>query len=902
MKFFSRGPGYQLYLTRQEALIKLEGARREGAESAGRSLALKLIGSNSDSKIEGLDPLPGKSNYFIGNDPSEWRTDVPNYSRVRYREVYSGIDLVYYGDRRQFEYDLVVAPHADPRQINLALEGATQIKTSEDGELLVSIGEEELRMRKPFVYQDVDGERREVTGNYSINERGRVCFAIGAYDPNYQLVIDPVVDYSTYFGGSGTDVGYGIAVDQNGNVYVTGQTSSPNFPLQNPFSSTMGGIGDAFVIKLSSGGTSLVFATYIGGRNFGERGWAIAVDKAGNVYFTGETNSLNFPTVKPAQGGFRGNGDAFVAKLNIQGNTLLYSTYLGGSFFDASYGIALDRFDNAYITGRTDSANFPVKGAIQAQRRGLHDAFVTRLNADGAIVYSTYLGGNAPMDGESDNEAGYGITLDKLLNVYVTGYTSSPTFPTVNAAQPNFGGVEDAFITKINPSGSAIVNSTFLGGNSVDNARSIAVDSYGAAYVTGFTISADFPQVNPLQPGYGGNIDGFVTKLSAAGTSFVYSTYFGGNGAENTGLASDNIPSCAIAVDNFGHAYLTGMTESPNLPVINAIQPMLRGNTDAFVAKLDAAGTGLIYSTYLGSSFTSEDNLDFLERGTNLAVDSFNNVYVIGQVLGNDFPTVFPFQRNYGGGSSDLFITKISTPDLMTILPVSAASFSGAAFSPESIVSVFGSNLASGFEIPAGFPLPTTLRGTSVTVKDSNGVDHFAPIFFVAPTQINFQVPAATAPGKATITVSNETANLSTTIWISSVSPGLFAANSNGEGVPAAFVLRMKGDGTMSFEAIAEANDLGVFFPSPIDLGPESDRLFLILFGTGLRNRSSLSNIKAQIGGVDVPVLYAGLQGDFVGEDQINLPIPRSLAGRGEVALTLVVDGMNANPVSINVR
>jgi uncharacterized protein (TIGR03437 family) len=891
IRFISHVAGYKLYLTNRKALMDWSGAR----------LTLNVIGSKTDSKAEGWNALPGKSNYFIGDDPNNWRTDIPNYSSVRYREVYPGVDLIYYGNQRQLEYDFVVEPRADPAQIGLALDGADKIELDKEGDLLVAVGDQQLRMRKPYVYQDVDGERRQIAGRYLIDRGNLIRFQLGDYDPDHRLIIDPVLDYSTYLGGGGTDVGYGIAVDQAGNVYVTGQTGSLNFPTKNPFDSTLDGASDAFVVKLNATGTALVFATYIGGRNPGDRGWAIAVDKAGNVYFTGETNSLNFPTVNAAQPIFRGNGDAFVAKLNIGGNVLLYSTYLGGSFFDGAYSIALDRFDNAYVTGRTDSANFPIKNAMQPQIRGQRDVFVTRLDADGGMVYSTYLGGEAPTAGDRDEETGYGIALDALQNVYIAGFTNSPTFPTVNAIQPAFGGVEDAFITRLNAADASISYSTFLGGSRVDNARGVAVDSFGNAYITGYTVSLDFPQVNPLQPGYGGNIDAFVAKVNASGSALIYSSYFGGSSAENNGLISENIPSCAIAVDNFGNAYLTGKTESPNLPVINAVQGTFRGVNDAFIAKVDPVGTALIYSTFLGSTFIGDNG--FEERGLGIAVSGFGVAYVTGQVLKNDFPIVNAAQKDFGGGLSDAFIVRLSTPDLTTIAPVSAASFYGAAHAAESIVAVFGTGFAAGTQPASGLPLPMTMLGASVTVKDFNGVDRFAPLFFVSPNQINFQMPAGTPEGKATITVTTaQNANLSTTVWVNNVAPALFSANANGQGVPAAFALRVKADGSQSYEPVAQFNNLGQLAPLPIDLGPESDQVYLILFGAGLRNRSSLANVKAQIGGVDAPVFFAGPQGEYVGQDQVNLLIPRSLAGRGETQLILRVDGMIANPVTINVR
>jgi uncharacterized protein (TIGR03437 family) len=894
--FIARGPGYTLFLNSSEAIFAL---KPDGTNKS--AIRLKLLGASASSAAEAIDPLPGRSNYFIGNDPGLWRTNVPSYSRVRYREVYPGVDVVYYGARaRRLEYDFVVAPHSDPRRINLSFEGADEIGLDEQGDLLVGAGAEQVRMLKPVVYQEANGERQEIAGEYVVNDHHRIGFQIGDYDAARTLIIDPIVDYSTFFGGSATDIAYGIAVDEQGNTYITGQTSSPNFPTKNPFEETLGGANDAFVMKLNAQGNTVVFSTYIGGRNPGDRSWAIAVDRAGNVYFTGETTSVNFPTVNAAQPNYRGGIDAFAAKLSNDGAVLLYSTYLGGALPEVAYSIALDRFDNAYITGRAESLNFPTKNPLQSSLRGQRDAFVTKFSADGGIVFSTYLGGE-PAAGGRDEEAGYGIALDALSNIYITGFTTSPNFPLVNPIQGNFGGVEDAFVTKLNPAASAIVYSTYLGGLRVDEGRGIAVDGQGAAYVTGYTLSSDFPRANALQPLYGGSGDAFVTKLNAAGTALIYSTFLGGAGAENSGLASDTTPSGAITVDSLGNVYVTGRTDSPNFPLVRAIQAELRGDNDAFVAKLDPAGSALIFSTFWGSTFTGLTGFD--ERGLSIAIDRNRSIYVTGQMLKSDFPTFSPVQRDYGGGLSDAFITKISAPDIVSVAPVSAASFNGASLAPEQIVAAFGLGLANGTEIATTVPLPTSLLGASVKVKDKTNVERSAPLFFVSPSQINFQIPPGTATGKTTITIANQqNLELSATVWIENSAPGLFAANANGQGVAAAVVLRVRGDGSFTFEPVAQPDGQGQFIAVPIDLGAETDQVFLILFGTGIRNRSAIEKVIVQAGGVAAPVLFAGAQGSFVGQDQVNVRLPRTLAGRGDVAVTMTVDGQIANSVSVYIR
>ncbi len=916
-EFIARGQGYTFFVNSTESVLAL----KTGVKSRKRSSAIKMkllnaSSASSASSAEATGLLAGKSNYFIGNDPAGWRTDIPNYSRVRYRGVYPGVDVVYYGAQRRIEYDFVVSPHSDPRKIKLAFEGAEKIAVDEQGDLLLDIGGEQLRMRKPIVYQESNGARRQIESRYilldddsairnpqSAIRNPAVGFQIGDYDTSEILIIDPVLEYSTFYGGSGTDIAYGIAVDRQGSVYITGQTSSLNFPTHDPLDATMDGANDAFVVKLNPRGNAVVFSTYIGGRNPGDRGWAIAVDQAGNIYFTGETTSLNFPTVNAAQPNFRGGIDAFAAKLNIQGNDLLYSTYLGGGFTDVAYAIALDRFDNAYITGRTESSNFPARNPLQPTLRGQRDAFVTRFSPDGAILFSTYLGGEPPAPGERDEEAGYGIALDALQNVYVTGFTSSPNFPLLNPIQGAFGGVEDAFVTKLNSTGSAIIYSTFLGGRRADNGRGVAVDGFGNAYVTGYTLSSDFPHVNAFQQTYGGSGDGFVTKLNGAGTALVYSTFLGGSAAENSGIPSDVTPSCAIAVDALGQAYVTGKTESQDFPVTRPIQSALLGDTDAFVAKFDSAGSALIFSTYLGSSFTGLTG--FEERGLDIAIDSAGGAYVTGQMLKSDFLTIGPAQKDYGGGLSDAFITKISTPDIVTITPVSAASFNGAALAPDSIVAAFGAGMASGTMTANAVPLPASLLGVSVKVKDSGGTELAAPLFFVSPNQVNFLIPLETAKGKATITLTNsQNANLSATVWIDSVAPGLFSADASGRGLAAAVALRVKQDGSFGFEPVMRLDNLGRLVAVPIDLGPDmgdaSDQVFLILFGAGFRNHSSLEKVIVQIGGANLPAMFAGAQGGFIGQDQVNVRLPRSLAGRGMV--TLIVDGQMSNSLSVNIR
>lgn len=909
VRFLARGPGYGLYLTAQEAVLHFSdhcgesvASPNSGEQPSPRTntqVRLRWLGAQTATP-EPLDELPGKSNYFIGNDPEQWRTDVPTYERVRYRNLYPGIDLLFYGRQRELEYDFVLAPQADPAQIRLAFSGADKLELSEEGDLLVHTGGAVVRQKRPVAYQQTAQGRVSVAAGFVLHA-AQLSFRLGAYDRNLPLVIDPLVLYSSYLGGDKSDIAYGIAVDHEGSVFLTGQTYSPNFPTRSPVDTQLDGTNDAFVLKLDASGTRLLFSTYIGGRGSNDRGWAIAADAAGNVYFCGETNSLNFPTANAVQAITRGNGDAFATKLNIAGNVLLYSTYLGGSFSDAAYAIALDRFDNAYLTGRTDSANFLTRNALQTNLRGSRDAFILRLDPDGVLVASTFFGGAPATLGGRDAEAGYGIAVDSQQMVYVTGYTSSPTFPTAQALQANFGGIEDAFVAKLNLPAAQLLYSTYLGGQDIDAGRGVAVDAFGNLYVTGVTLSTNFPRLNALQPNFGGAADAFVTKLNAKGTGLVYSTFLGGAGDENTPLLTDPEPAGSVVVDALGYAYLTGKTQSENFPLNRALQPQKNGSTDAFIAKLDPAGSALVYSTYLGTSFTG--NTGFEERGLGLAVEG-GNVYLTGQMLGTDLFTLSPFQNKYGGGLSDAFITKISTPDIITAAPVSAASFNGAQFAPEVIVALFGSGLATDTQAANTLPLPTSLLGSSVKVTDRLGVERLAPLFFVSPNQINLLVPPGTANGAARLTVTPKDAPaINAVVQIEAAAPALFTAAASGQGLAAAIALRIKQDGTQLFERVAEFDPVQQrFVPIPIDLGAATDQTFLLLFGTGLRGRSNLDAVSIRIGGLAVPPQSVGPQGDLVGLDQLNLPLPRSLAGRGEVTIELTVDGLIANPVTVSIR
>jgi hypothetical protein len=653
VKFLCRGNGYNLFLTNRESVLVLRHADKKVTKNFPKKLPmkrqsfrnevvrLKLKGAQPPSAVEGLEKLPGISNYFIGNDPSKWHTDIPQYAKVQLKNIYPGIDVVYYGYQGKLEHDFVVSPGADPRAIHLVLEGVKESRVDPNGDLVLITKKSSLILKAPMVYQVIKGQKKIMTASYELQGR-QLAFKVLSYDKNQPLVIDPVLDYSTYVGGG---TGQSIAADASGNAYVTGVTGG-GFPVSpGTYQTSFGGdFDDAFVIKLNPAGTALVYSTYLGGSGVDE-GKGIAVDSSGNAYVTGYTTG-NFPTTAGAYQTTLGGGaaNAFVAKLNPTGSTLIYSTYLGGSADTVGLGIALDSLGNAYVTGYT-AGNFPTTaGAYQsAYGGGFFDVFVTKLNAAGsALIYSTYLGGNG-------DDEGLSLAVDSSGNVYVAGSTTSTNFPTtLGAFQTVFGGIEDSFITKLNPTGTGLVYSTYLGGSLADIANGIAVDSIGNAYVTGETLSTNFPTTaGAYNTVNGGVADVFVTKLNTVGSALVYSTYLGGVGEANVGYG--------IAIDSFGNAYVTGYTTGNFPTTAGAFQINYGGGStfkpgDAFVSELNSTGSVLVYSSYLGGS-----DQDY---GYGIALDPTGDLYVTGFTHSTDFPTTGGAYQTNNGGADDVFVTK----------------------------------------------------------------------------------------------------------------------------------------------------------------------------------------------------------------------------------------------------
>jgi len=673
VKFLARGRGYALFLTGNSAVLTLPKATDLPRPST--FLRMQLMGANVNAAVTGAEKLAGRSNYFIGNDPQQWRTNLPNYAEVKYAGVYPGVDLVYYGNQSgQLEYDFVVAPGADTSAIRFEIaansdDGAkgarrTPMRIAADGDLVVKVGGGEIRFHKPLVYQDVAdgiaasqgkdlrtpaGHRRLSQGHFVLQASNEVRFALGPYDHSKALVIDPVLTYSTYLGGAGTVEGLGIAVDAAGDAYVTGIADTIAFPVANALQPNPGGSGDAFVTKFNPAGSALIYSTYLGG-SLADWGTAIAVDAAGNAYMTGTTQSSNFPTVNPVQptNPTFNNANAFVSKLNPTGSALVYSTYLGGATGGASgNAIAIDTSGNAYVAGLTAASDFPTVNALQTTNKtsppSTGTGFVAKYNAAGsALIYSTYLGGSV-------EDLVNGIAADSGGNAYVAGQTESADFPTANAFQAachDCPAIFNAFVSKINPAGSALVYSTFLAGSDTTIAEAIALDASGDAYVTGTTTSTDFPTVNPLQATNRGSSNVFITKFNPAGSALVYSTYLGGSGN------SDDFGR-GIAVDATGMAYVVGNTNTIDFPTVNPVQATNLGGVGidtGFVANLNATGSALVYSTYLGGNSG--------DRAMAVAVDTSDNAYVTGWTMSADFPTTANVFQPALSGTENAFVAK----------------------------------------------------------------------------------------------------------------------------------------------------------------------------------------------------------------------------------------------------
>lgn len=746
VRFVSHGTGYALFLTPQEAVISLQKTMPQNlsplhrtaylrafrkARQAGRRsvLRMRLEGANLTAQIAGGDLLPGKVNYFIGSDPKNWRTDVPSYARVKYAGIYPGVDLVFYGNQRRLEYDFVVAPGGDPKVIELSLKGAQKLWINAKGDLILGVSGGQVALQKPVIYQNVRGDRHAIEGRYVLAADHRVTFAVADYDRGAPLIIDPVLNYSTYLGGSASgDLGSGIAVDSLGDAFVTGTTFSTTFP------SAPGGFGSgnangvAFVTEINPTGTALLYTTYLGGTG-GDFGFGIALDNSGNnanpggnIYVTGGTFSSDFPTtalnaLKPGPNADAATvGTSFISKINptMSGiGSLVYSSYLGGTdgtsiVVDVGNSVAADINGNAYVTGFTASspgsglANFPITAATAFQTTlgsSNGNAFLTRIdttqNGSASLAYSTYLGGsgaNAMSSGQDYGEEGFGVAADASENAYIVGQTTSTDFPTTNATayQPNTAPPAavangTVFVSRIDASttktpAASLVYSTYLGGENLEFGIAIALKPNSAvAYVTGTTESLQFPifasgASGPYQKvgsSGGAAFASLIDTGQSKAASLTYSTFLGGPGTVGSGIAADAA----------GNAYVGGGTSSTSYPVTpGAFQPTFAPGAqgEGIISELNPGGNGaadLLYSTFFGGSGVAggPDSVNAI------AIDSLNNAYVTGQTYSSSttFPVLPPataappaFQTGLPAGDvSAAFIAKLTLIPRVVVTP-----------------------------------------------------------------------------------------------------------------------------------------------------------------------------------------------------------------------------------------
>jgi hypothetical protein len=747
----ARGAGYTLLLGRGDATLMLAGAAEPGKHPAPSSvLAFKLKGSQPLARVTEEGELTARSNYFLGNDPAKWRTDIPEYARVRYAGVYPGIDLVYYGNGHALEHDFVVAPGANPAQIRFRIGGADRVLLDpRSGDLLLTTGTGTLRLHKPVTYQTIAGKRTEVASRYALAKGGEVEFRLGKYDSSEPLVIDPEISYSTLVPPI-SSLPLAVAVDAKGFSYLTGSTGS-----------------DVVVYKLSPGGSELVYTSIFGGSSF-DGGSAIAVDNYGDAYVTGATSSSDFPTLNAFQST---PASDFVAKLNAAGDALLYSTYLGGSGHDGAYGIAVDAAQRAYVIGSTTSTDFPTHLPIQAALKGSLNLFITAFNESGStLLYSTYLGG-------SGSDYPSGIALDPLGDVYVAGTTTSTDFPVKNPFQPKNNNNNQGFfsttgfLAKIYPTGPQLLYSTYLGGSLGETVRGVAADASGNAYVAGQTASPDFPIANAYQS-TGGSLLGqpapcpaggystaFVTKFNPKGSALVYSTYLGQ--VEPDDNAPGAVDYCAaelpvqngatgIAVDSSGDAVVTGYTYSTHFPTTDhSGNSGAQGNcsTSAFITRFNPSGSALLYSGYFGGLADSGDDADICTgsggtTASGVAVDSVGNAYIFGSPIAFlEFPLSSAAYENtpYGHYSWDYEAKYAFTPMAQTVTTLTApyASING---SNTAILTAKVAPAVAGGAIPTGsvgFFVNQSQAG--VATLNAQGI---ATLEYTFPTQNQYTIQA----------------------------------------------------------------------------------------------------------------------------------------------------------------
>jgi Abnormal spindle-like microcephaly-assoc'd, ASPM-SPD-2-Hydin/Beta-propeller repeat len=771
VKFLARGSGYSLYLTATGATLSFASHEQRaravsegGTATKGRPaktasapdfLRMSFVGANPNPEVRGSEQLPGRINYLVGSDDKRWHTDIPTYSRISYSSLYRGIDLAYYGTHGQLEYDFIVQPGADPGLIRLKYDGMKAVRLNPDGDLVLSFGRREITQKRPLIYQENRGRKEQIAGKYRMLAQNEVGLEVGSYDTTNALVIDPALVFSSVFGGtSAGGIPSAIALDANGNIYVTGTAAGPDFPTTpGAFQPTgPGGLNEMFVSKLSADGTHLLYSTYLGGQQVREvqDGLAIAVDSLGQAYVGGDTSALDFPTTASAFQTTAGSCpnpdgtycDGFLTVLNASGSGLVYSTYVGGTDQDRVQGVALDPNGAVYLTGQTVSTDFPVTtGAFRTSiPPTLHShnwVFLTKVDTSksgaASLVYSTYVGGI-----QSDANA---VAVDASGEAYIAGGVAADSvdFPTTPGVfQSKINALSAAFVTKMNAAGTALVYSTFIGGTIANprlgqgsgpgsggaTATAVGIDSDGNTYVVGGTDSVDFPVTSGAFQStlLGPASDAFVSKLNPSGAALVYSTFVGGN-SETTLVAN------TIAIDAARDVYFTGNTAAFDFPTSAVtLQPdcaaLFCGT--AYVTELNPSGTSLVFSTFFGQS----------AQGKGIAVDPATGDIIVAGV--GSVPKT-PGAFSNGGG---VFISRISPTAPGPAIAIAPAQL--LVFDPQAIGSVTTqmATVTSRGNAPLAINSISPLTGVGTSFSQTNNCPaSLAPAatctftFTFAPTQ-----------------------------------------------------------------------------------------------------------------------------------------------------------------------
>jgi len=787
VRFLSRGRGYTAFLTADGMVLSLHAAKAakpliasNAAAAKSRppnaTLQFKLVGAAKNPAVVGEVQQPGKVNYFIGNDPKKWRTNVATYARVRYRNVYPGIDLVYYGNHRQIEYDFAVSPGVDPSRIQFEIKGAKNVRLDANGDLVLTTGTGELHFQSPAIYQESNGTRVPVQGGYVMQDPTHVGFRLSGIDAGKTTVIDPVLVYSTYLGGSGDDQPTGIAVDSSGSVYVAGYTDSANFPLAT-LGSLPAGSTHVFVAKLDPTGSNLVYADYLGGSSQ-DYGYALALDSANEVYVTGSTTSSDFPVVNAYQSTYPGSFNAFLTRISADGSSLLYSTYFGGNGSDTPASIALDSSSDALIAGNTSSTNFPVSSAayqstVSPNGGGVwgNYGFLTKFSPDGSqLIYSTYLGGSSNIAYNcggtpcwpSPTSGITGLALDSSGNAYVAGNTNTYDFPTTGSAYITTDSTSSngtvGFVSKFTGSGGLQYSTYFYESSGIYTAVSaIAVDSLGSAYITGLAFSdGTFPLTSTTicDPSVYGEACSyaFVTKFDSAGATLLYSTFLGPNNYASP---------AAIALDANNDAYVLATSSSNTFGLVNGIEAYSNGN-DALIAEIDPTAASQLFATYLGGSSD--------EYSSSMALDSSGNIYVTGNTDSTDYPITQGAFQTILAGDSNAFISKIS--------PASAAAVSATPLSLDFSAQALSTTSS------AQTVLLRNMGSAALTVSSITATGNFAetdnctsgvPAAGSCSLSVTF-TPATVGTLTGSITISNDAAGSPHVISLSGTGSGAIVA------------------------------------------------------------------------------------------------------------------------------